>query len=246
MRRSAPSPGRLPGSEFLGYATEQGRGGRLCRAQGRQRSGAGGGGRGGGVRLQPDPPSTPSRGGQEGDAGVGEGAEGLRLEITDVQERGGLRLHAARVISGVLAPGAEAAPCRGRGAPGPLAPPSLGDPPLARGPAPRSRPPCDAEGLACRRRPPALRFLPTLSPSPARNSVPWRPRSIATSSPTARWRPASCPPRKRCARAGALGLFGEKYGEEVRVVSMGCGGCKEALGRFLHRALRRDACGAHR
>ena len=97
-------------------------------------------------------------GGQVGDQGQLLGA-GMRFEVQDTQKVGHAHAHIGKQVQGEIKPGRSRDRPGGRRATPRDHAQSHGDPPPARGAAPGSGHPRDAEGLAGRARPAAIRFL---------------------------------------------------------------------------------------
>ncbi|MGR4001058.1 MAG: alanine--tRNA ligase [Alphaproteobacteria bacterium] len=95
--------------EFLGYGTEFAEGVVLALVRdGKRVESAAAGTFDGGVEFVCNQtPFYAESGGQEGDRGEALGADGLEVKITDVQKHGGLHIHCGRVIGGTLRVGSE-------------------------------------------------------------------------------------------------------------------------------------------
>ncbi len=210
---------RLGGTDFLGYEVEVAEGVvTAIVADGREVSSAGVGAEVGFLTNQT--PFYGESGGQMGDAGVVLGADGLEVEVTDTQKKlGALHVHQAKVTHGVLAVG-QAVELRVRG--------------QRRATLRANHSATHLLHEALRRRlgnhvtqkgslvaPDRLRFdvshpKPMTAEDLAVVEAEVNARIRANDAVTTRFMTPD-----EAIEQGALALFGEKYGDEVRVVSMG-------------------------
>ncbi len=234
---------KLGATEFLGYETETAEGVVTALVRDGKEVAELKAGETGAVIVNQTPFYGES-GGQIGDTGAMK-ADGVRFAVSDTQkEAGDLFVHHGKVEQGTLKLGQALAleVDHARAVGDPAQP--FGDASAARGAAPGARRSRRAEGLAGRARPAALRLLASEADDAPRRS-----------SASRTWPTTTCcrtlPVTTRLmalddARAsGARALFGEKYGDEVRVVAMGEGSRQHAwAGRSSSAAARMCAAPA--
>ena len=212
---------RLGATEFLGYDTEAAEAAVLALVKDGAERRALGEGESGAIVVNQTPFYGES-GGQVGDTGTIESENGARFRVTDTQHKAdGLFVHFGTVEVGRLRAGRGGAACKSTARGGPPSAPTI----------PR-RICCTRR---CARR--SARMWRRRARSSRRTGCASISRIRSRSSDGGdrrgrgdgqRRRAAGCAgrdaahgPRQRRSQSGAMALFGEKYGDEVRVVSMG-------------------------
>ena len=231
---------RLGATEFLGYATEAAEAeitGLVVDGALAERADAGSGV----AVILNQTPFYAESGGQAGDAGLIAGADGLRIRIADTQKKlGDLFVHLGTVEDGCAQVGAQVQATVDHARRSAIRAHHSATHLLHAALRRRLGPHVTQKGSL--NAPDRLRF-DVSQPTPiARDDL-----ALVEAEVNAQIRRNSevttrlMTPEAAVAE-GAMALFGEKYGDEVRVVSMGAG-----FGRTLFdRALRRHACRAHR
>ena len=207
-------------TEFLGYDTEVAEGVIQAIMRGDERVIEASAGDEVGIVVNQTPFYAES-GGQMGDTGAIFSPNGGELAVRDtVKKAGELHLHLGTVRHGTLKGRRRGRIARRERPAAAVARQSLGDASAAPGIAAPARRACDAKRFAGRAGPAALRFQPPEAADPRGHRRRSRARSTPASATTARCSTRLLTPERAVAE-GALALFGEKYGEEVRVVAMG-------------------------
>ncbi len=213
---------KLGATEFLGYETETAEGAVTALLKDGKEADSLKAGEAGSVVLNQTPFYAES-GGQVGDIGVLVG-EGVRFRVTDTQKKAGdLFAHVGTVEQGTLKVGAPLSLEVDHARRSAIRAQSLGDASVARGAAPGARRSHCPARLAGRRRSGCASTSPIQSRSRADELR--RVEDIANDVMLQNGEVTTRLMAVDDARtAGARALFGEKYGDEVRVVSMGAGG----------------------